>query len=55
MKADKCLDCKWFVVMSYSPKELMCHYNWEYVEDVHPEECHFRKKKIIEEEKTPKE
>lgn len=56
MPLEKCLTCKWYIVMSYCDGETtklaekMCHYNWKKIEKVRPDECHYSKKKEVKEE-----
>lgn len=50
MDKDKCKDCKWRVVMSFTDgtvvrmDDIMCHWNWKRIEKVREDECHYNKK-----------
>lgn len=54
MKGDKCKNCAYRVVMSYTDgrvfhaADIMCHYAWKHIQDVREDECHFKKKRVKE-------
>jgi len=51
MKGDKCKDCAYRVVMSYTDgrvfhsADIMCHYAWKHIRDVREDECHYKAKR----------
>lgn len=54
MDVKKCINCRWYVVMLYNPVETMCHWNWKDTGDVLPEECHYKPKRELPENRKEK-
>lgn len=51
MKTSKCMNCRWYKVMSYcdghsfNSAKLVCRWAWKDCKDVEEHECHFKVKR----------